>query len=405
MKKYVSIAAAGALALGMASATPASADDHEVVFGFAASQSGWMQAYSGPSTNAALIAIDDWNAKGGLLGKKIRAVFADAKTDRAESAKAGISVINEGAAAMAVDCDYDFGAPAALQAQNAGIISIFLCAESVLAGIQGIGKYSFSSSILAAVQGATIAEWGWKKRGWRTAYLLLDDVLEYNKGICYGFDWMWREVLGGEIVGHDVYQNEDPSIQAQVDRIRALPEEPDIIENCSYIPGGASAIKQIRAAGIKAPIGGGSSMTGVYWQDSVPGLSAHFVPEQASIYGDDPRPAVQEFLKKYEAKFGEKVNNQYAFPGYVVFEMWAKAVEKAGSFDTDAVVEALETFREEPVLVGTRTFTDQLHHQNFAPYLIMETTNNQPAVIDSWTISEPVPMDVLFGKRYGYIAR
>ena len=38
-------------------------DDHEVVFGFAASYSGWMQAYSGPSTNAALIAIDDWNAR------------------------------------------------------------------------------------------------------------------------------------------------------------------------------------------------------------------------------------------------------------------------------------------------------------------------------------------------------
>ncbi len=321
MKRFVSLAAAGALALGMVSAAPAVADDHEVVFGFAASYSGWMQAYSGPSTNAALIAIDDWNAKGGLLGKQIRPVFADGKTDRAEGAKAGISVINDGAVAIAVDCDYDYGAPAALQAQNAGIISIFLCAESVLAGIQGIGKYSFSSSILAAVQGATIAEWGYTVKGWRTAYLLLDDVLEYNKGICYGFDWMWREVLGAEVVGHDVYQNEDPSIQAQVDRIRALPEEPDIIENCSYIPGGASAIKQIRAAGVNSPIGGGSSMTGVYWQESVPGLSGHFVPEQASIYGDDPRPAVQEFLKKYEAKFGEPVNNQYAFPGYVVFEI------------------------------------------------------------------------------------
>ncbi|MDE0201396.1 MAG: transporter substrate-binding protein, partial [Rhodospirillaceae bacterium] len=77
MRKLASIAAAGALALGAVSAAPAVADDHEVVFGFAASYSGWMQAYSGPSTNAALIAIDDWNAKGGLLGKQIRPVFAD----------------------------------------------------------------------------------------------------------------------------------------------------------------------------------------------------------------------------------------------------------------------------------------------------------------------------------------
>jgi len=404
-KKLVSLVAAGALALGFAASSPAQADDHEVMFGFAASSSGWMKAYSGPSTDAALIAIEDWNARGGLLGKTIVPVFADAKTDRVESKKAGISVLNQGAQAMAVDCDYDFGAPAALAAQNAKKISIFLCAESVLAGVQGIGKYAFSSSVLAAVQGAALAEWGWKKRGWRTGYILLDDVIEYNKGICYGFDWMWREILGGEVVGHDVFQNEDPTIQPQIDRIKALDAAPDFIQMCTYGAGGASAIRQLRAAGIDTPIGNGSSMSGTYWLDAVPNLSGHFVPEQASIYGDDPRQAVLDFNEKFKAKYGEYPNSQYTYPGYVVFEMWAKAVEKAGTFESDAVVEALENFRNEPVLVGTRTFSKTLHHQAQAPYLIIETTNGQPAVVDDWTISEPVPMDVLFGKRYSYIAR
>jgi len=405
MRKFMSLVAAGALALGFAATSPAQADDHVVKFGFAGSSSGWMKAYSGPSTEAALIAIDDWNAKGGLLGKKIEAVFADAKTDRVESKKAGISVLNQGAQAIAVDCDYDFGAPAALAAQNQKKISVFLCAESVLAGVQGIGKYAFSSSVLAAVQGAALAEWGWNKKGWRTAYILLDDVIEYNKGICYGFDWMWREKIGGEILGHDVFQNEDPTIQPQIDRIKALDVEPDFIQICSYNPGGASAIRQIRAAGINSALGGGSSMTGDYWLEAVPDLSGHFVPEQASIYGDDPRQAVLDFNEKFKALTGAYPISQYAYPGYVVFEMWAKAVEMAGTFDSDAVVEALESFRDEPVLVGTRTFTKTLHHQARAPYLIVETTNGKPAVVDEWTISEAVPMDVLFGKHYDYIAR
>ncbi|PPR24256.1 MAG: hypothetical protein CFH39_00101 [Alphaproteobacteria bacterium MarineAlpha10_Bin2] len=405
MRKFMSLVAAGALALGFAATSPAQADDHVVKFGFAGSSSGWMKAYSGPSTEAALIAIDDWNAKGGLLGKKIEAVFADAKTDRVESKKAGISVLNQGAQAIAVDCDYDFGAPAALAAQNQKKISVFLCAESVLAGVQGIGKYAFSSSVLAAVQGAALAEWGWNKKGWRTAYILLDDVIEYNKGICYGFDWMWREKIGGEILGHDVFQNEDPTIQPQIDRIKALDVEPDFIQICSYNPGGASAIRQIRAAGINSALGGGSSMTGDYWLEAVPDLSGHFVPEQASIYGDDPRQAVLDFNEKFKALTGAYPISQYAYPGYVVFEMWAKAVEMAGTFDSDAVVEALESFQDEPVLVGTRTFTKTLHHQARAPYLIVETTNGKPAVVDEWTISEAVPMDVLFGKHYDYIAR
>ena len=85
--------------------------------------------------------------------------------------------------------------------------------------------------------------------------------------------------------------------------------------------------------------------------------------------------------------------------------MWAIAVEKAGTFESDAVVAALESFKDEPVLVGTRTFTDKLHHQDRAPYLIVETTNGKPAVVDSWTITEAVPLDVLFGKQYSYVAK
>ena len=406
MKKFATLSVAALLAAGgLGSQTSFAASDDEVVFGFAASYSGWMQAYSEPPTNAAMIAIEDINAKGGLLGKKIVTVRADGKTDRVEGAKAGQKVLNEGAQVLAVDCDYDFGAPAALAAKNAGKIAFFLCAESVLAGIQGVGRNAFSASVLAAVQGASIAEWGWKKKEWRTAYILLDTTIEYNKGICYGFDWMFREKLGGKILGHDVFLNGDPSIAAQITRIKNLPEPPDVIEICSYVPGGASALRQIRAAGIESDIGGGSAMSGTYWLDSVPNLSGHFVPEQASIYGDDPRPVVEEFNKKFEAKFGSRPNSQYTYPGYVMVEMWAKAVEMAGTFESEAVIAALETFRDEPFLVGTRTFTDQLHHQNYAPYLIVETTNGKPAVADDWTISEPVPMDVLFGKRYKYIAR
>lgn len=404
MKKYLATMLTGALAFGVLGAHAASAQD-EVVVGFAASYSGWMSAYSGPPTNAAIIAIEDINAQGGLLGKQITWVQADAKTDRVEGAKAGQQVLNEGAQMVAVDCDYDFGAPAALAAKNANKIAIFLCAESVLAGIQGVGTNAFSASVLAAVQGASLAEWGAQNRGWKTAYILLDTTIEYNKGICYGFDWMWREKLGLEVLGHDVYQNGDASIAAQITRIKNLPEPPDAIMSCSYIPGGASALRQIRAAGIESALLGGSSMSGTYWLDSVPGLTGHFVPEQASIYGDDPRPEVEEFNQKYEDKFGERPNSQYTYPGYLLIEMWARAVERAGTFETEAVVAEMEKFKDEPFLIGTRTFTSELHHQNYAPYLIVETTGGQPAVADSHTISEPVPMDVLFGKRYEYIAR
>ena len=39
---------------------------------------------------------------------------------------------------------------------------------------------------------------------------------------------------------------------------------------CSYPPGGAAAIKQIRAAGIDVPIQGPGSFDGTYWLKGIP---------------------------------------------------------------------------------------------------------------------------------------
>ncbi len=130
---WIAVGIAGAIA-----SAPSFADD-EIVIGFAIAESGWMSFYDGPSTKGAMIRIDELNAAGGVLGRKIRPVFADTKTDRAQSAKAGLAVIDAGAEMLIVSCDYDFGAPAALAAHNAGLVSIFPCAEDVKAGIEGVG--------------------------------------------------------------------------------------------------------------------------------------------------------------------------------------------------------------------------------------------------------------------------
>ena len=372
--------------------TAALADDERIIVGFATAETGFMQAYDKPAQDAAMIRIAEINAAGGLLGKQIEVVNADTKTDPAEGAKAGLSVIDAGADMVVVSCDYDFGAPAALAAESSGLISFFLCAESIKAGIQGVGPNSFSASVLAAVQGATMAEWSYNKKGARTYYRLLDTWTEYNKGICDGFDYMLPKLPEATLVGEDTFLNEDASIAAQITRIKALPEEPDAIMLCTMMPGAVSAIKQLRAAGINSMILNGSGVDGSYWLSAVPDLSNFFVPVQGSIYGDDPNPAVTEFNAKYKEATGGDPSTQYVYPGYVMIDVWAKAVERAGTTETSAVVAELEKMNGEPTLFGPRTFTSELHHQNQARYLIVETNAGTPGVVDEWTISEPIPV-------------
>lgn len=383
------------LALLLTCAGAARAEGADIVVGFANAKSGWLEAYDTPARRAALVAIDELNAKGGLLGRKIRTVEADTKTDRAQSAKAGLEVLDAGADLVVVSCDYDFGAPAALEAQKRGKVSFFLCAEDVKAGIQGVGKLSFSSSVLGAVQGATMAEWSHAKRNVRSAFVLLDSSIEYDKGLCTGFDWMFAQLAGATVVGRDSFKNGDASIAAQISRIKALPKEPDAIMLCSYIPGAASAVRQIRAAGIQSLILNGAAVDGSYWLDSVPGLSNFVFPVQGSIYGDDPNPKVEAFNKAFATKWGTRPSSTYVFPGYTLIEVWARAVERAKSVDSAKVVAELERFRDEPTLFGSRTFTHDIHHQNRARLLIAEVKQGKPGVVDQWTISKPVPLDVL----------
>jgi len=381
-----------ALAATTCLTAPALADDEKIVVGFATAETGFMQAYDKPAQDAAMIRIAEINAAGGLLGKQIEVVNADTKTDRAEGAKAGLTVIDAGADMVVVSCDYDFGSPAALAAESAGLPSFFLCAESIKAGIQGVGPNSFSASVLAAVQGATMAEWAHSKKGARTFYRLLDTWTEYNKGICDGFDWMLPQLADAKLVGEDTFLNEDASIAAQITRIKALPEEPDAIMLCTMMPGAVSAIKQIRAAGINSMILNGSGVDGSYWLSAVPDLSNFFVPVQGSIYGDDPNPDVTAFNAKYKEVTGGDPSTQYVYPGYVMIDVWARAVERAGTTETAAVVAELEKMNAEPTLFGPRTFTSEIHHQNRARYLIVETQAGKPGVIDEWTISEAIPV-------------
>jgi len=80
------------------------------------------------------------------------------------------------------------------------------------------------------------------------------------------------------------------------------------------------------------------------------------------------------------------------YPGYIMIDVWAKAVERAKSTDADKVVAELEKMKDEPTLFGPRTFTADIHHQNRARYLIVDIEHGKPKVVDSWTIAQPIPV-------------
>jgi branched-chain amino acid transport system substrate-binding protein len=383
----------GTLAFG---APQTAAADDGITIGMAVAFSGWMEAYDGEAAKMAQLWIEQTNAKGGVLGKQIKVITADTKTDRVEGAKAGKDLIDQGANLLLVSADYDYGAPAALQAQKAGVISTFLGASDPKAGVLGVGPLSFTANNAAQLEGAVMGEWGYDKKGFRKGYMLIDETIEYNKSICAGYEWAFPK-KGGTIVGQDTFKGLDPTISSQITRLSDAIRTGgvDNIMLCSTNPGAASSVRQMRAAGIALPIMSGTAMDGTYWLNSTPGLKDFYLPVQA-LTVNDPRPAVSDITAAYTKKYGKPPTTQYAYPIYAFLELWAKAVTKTGTTEGKAVVAEINKSDKAETVLGPRTYTPKLHVQIGMPMTVVSYADDKETPVENWQIKDTIPDAVLY---------
>jgi branched-chain amino acid transport system substrate-binding protein len=385
MRNEVMKASKMSVALAVAAfvaAAPAKAED-TIKVGAATSLSGWMAAFDTNTTKAAKLAVDEINAKGGLLGKKLEFVQIDTRTNPAETARAAQSLVSGGAKMIMIACDFDSGSPAALVAQKANVLAISPCGADSKLGNLTIGNNVFTMATDADGTGAIMADWAFKQKGWKKAYVLTDTFIQYDRSLCAGFLKKWKELAGADsIVLEDQFKNADVTISSQISRYQSLTEKPDVMMLCSVPPGLASAIRQIRSAGIDIPILSGTGADSSSWYSAVPGLSNfYFLNYSADAGVEDPRPDAQGFFKSYKAAYGELPNSGQGITGYAVVQAWARGVEKAKSFDTDAVRAAMETFKDEPLAGGLTTFDAKTHSSPDRPMLIMQTNDGKASAI------------------------
>ena len=391
MRRLTTLAMAGLLALGLASFTgQAQADEDPIVIGAAIALSGFVQPYDDGPLKGAQLAISEINAKGGVLGRQMEIVTADTKSDPAQGTNAAIEVLEQGAEMVIVTCDFDFGAAAALQATAAGKVTFSSCAGDPKFGVQGIGPLAYTMSLGTPAQGATLAEWAYKEKGWRKVYVEMDSMVEYFKSLCANFKISWEE-LGGEIVGEDVYNfAEVKTFEGQVTRMKASSGNADFVFLCAATFDGPALIKQARAAGVNTPILASESMDGAFWLEAIPDLSDFYLGVYGSMFGNDPNAKINEYVANYTAMHGVAPITAHSMTGYSLIEAWVMAVERAGSFDADAIRQELDKFDKEQLLVGPTTYTPDLHINLFRGLQMMEVQNGKHAPLMRYT-AEKVP--------------
>ena len=372
-----------------AAAPEAAEEEGPITIGAVFNATGWLAAYDQPPRSAAMLAIEDINAAGGVLGRELKLIELDGKTDPATVGNAARQLIEQGADVMIAPCDFDIGGPASQAAQEVGMVGISTCATSPLFGSEALGDKQFTMGMWNNIMGSAMAEYGRNELGWETAYVVADTSIDYSLSLAEYFRDHFA-ALGGEIVGEDTYVQGDEDFSAQIQRIQAQEEEPDVIFISSYAPDLGTIVRQTRSAGITAPIAGGDTYDDTeFFALLGEELGNDIYMSTHSWLGSEIGPEMERFVGLYEAEYGEPPVSAFIVMGWDAVQVLAQAMEAAGTTDGAAVAKAMEEM-EFDLLSGKLKWTDaEEGHQPMKAAAIVELQGGKPSFLGWYEVESP----------------
>lgn len=353
--------------------SPSAGLPKEIVIGAAIANTGYLAPYDG---NVAAIEqlLRETNAKGGIDGHTLKMVKVDNRSDPQLAAVAAQQAIEKGADILLLSCEALTAAAAAPVAEENNELNFSMCASEPGFGPPTTGRLSFSAnpSFLSEVSaGASFLH----ERGIKHPFLLRDTSIVMGKVQCSAFEQTW-EKLGGSIAGSADFGNGDESIASQVSELKNA--DADAVVMCSYPPGGAAAIKQIRAAGVGVPILGGSAFDGTFWLKGIPDTGKIYVTSNGSAYDPPDRAAAKLFKTLQSAGVDTDVSGTL-LASYAAGQLILDAIRETHSNDGGTLASALEA-KPHKTIVGMVRYSrdDHLPTRTWPVYVY---SNGEPKLV------------------------
>lgn len=166
-----------------------------------------------------------------------------------------------------------------------------------------------------------------------------------------GSDYVWPrktmeavkaafEANGGKMLGADFFPFGTQDFGPVLDKVKAA--KPDMVWELFAGADAVTFLKQFQSygLGIQMVTNGLDEL----FTTAVPGAAVEGIYVNQSYFHTLDTPANHEFVRKYQARFGEdKLINAIAEATYAATWLYAKAVDKAGGPDTEKVIDAIST--------------------------------------------------------------
>jgi len=298
------------------------------------------------------IAVEQLNAEGGVNGQPVKIVYEDTKND----AKTGISAyrklvdVNRVPAVIATFSGVCVPIAAAIESGGDRDGVVFFATATSAPAITEKSKWVFRAFLTSDVESPVLAKFAAEKLKARRAasYYVNDD---YGKGAADEFKRAFEGQYGGSVVFSEAYDITALDHRSAVLKIRAA--RPDVIFCMGYGQGFPNALKQIREAGITAPIVSTATLA-LPDSLSLAGDAAEGAYLTASLYDENAMdPATAEFVRRYVAEFGKPTNYQSAAT-YLCTMMIAEAAKKKG-VSAQEIHDGLMAVRDFPSPLGNIT--------------------------------------------------
>lgn len=323
-----------AVSSGSASGSAETSSGETIKVGILHSLSGTMAISEVSVKDAEMMAIEEINAAGGVLGKKIEPIIEDGASDWPKFAEKAKKLLQNDKVATVFGCWTSASRKAVLPVfeENNGLLWYPVQYE----GMESSPNI-FYSGAAPNQQIVPAVEWLLKNKG-KKFFLLGSDYVfprTANKIIKAQLAAMSGELLAEEYtpLGHTDYST-------IINKIKSA--KPDVVFNTLNGDSNVAFFKELKASGITPKDLTTCSVSVA--EEEIRGIGAdnmagHLV--SWNYYQTTDTPENKAFVEKYKTKYGaDRVTDDPIEAAYINVYLWAEAVKKAGSTDIAKVKEA-----------------------------------------------------------------
>jgi branched-chain amino acid transport system substrate-binding protein len=357
-----------------------------IAVGVIADQTGALSIMGAAQANAAALVVDEMNASGGLLGRRVELLTEDSGSNDARAAAKATKLVQDDHVDVLLGGIFSSTRQAI---KNSAVVeggTLYIYPEQYEG--QEYHPLLFCTGAVPAQQVEPLIPWVMQQTGARTFYLP-------------SADYIWPHVMnrkvhevasanGGEIVGEEYFPIDHADWSETVDRINSSGAE--VVFNTTVPPGCFPFLEALCGSGFSER--GGRIVT-TYFDEN---LVAALPPEHTEgLYGcidyyqSLSDPFSQDLLGRYNRRFsdGPHFSAGSGCTGmYRGLKLWEAAVTEAGSLDQAAVLAALDHAKITEGPGGPAEMVPGQHHVRMNMY-IAQVRNASLDVVESLGAIDP----------------